>query len=143
MSSPSLCALPSFCLGAFFRMSTYTQEHVRCKESIVHARPQAHSCSLFTRSYKFDTTTSALAVSNRPAYGGICYSNNAISQSETARIYDANGSSATQMWSPSTTGAQAWAHPIDGWAASGVKVTVGCAAPSSSSKNSKATTSTK
>ncbi|KAL5374874.1 hypothetical protein DPSP01_011626 [Paraphaeosphaeria sporulosa] len=99
-------------------------------------------------SYKFDTTTSALAVSSRPAYGGICYSDIAISQSETARIYDANGSSATQMWSASTSGAQAWAHPIDGWASSGVKVSVGCAAPSSSSssstsRNSKATTSSK
>ncbi|KAF2450794.1 hypothetical protein P171DRAFT_345633, partial [Karstenula rhodostoma CBS 690.94] len=86
-------------------------------------------------SYRFNTTTPVLAVSTRPAYGGICYSNIAISQSEIARVYAADGSSATQMWSPSTSGAQAWVHPIDGWAASGVKVSVGCAAPTSSSSS--------
>lgn len=83
--------------------------------------------------YKYATTTTALAVSSRPAYGGICYSDISISQSETAIIYDVDGSSVQQMWSPSTSGAQAYAHLIDGWAPS--KATVGCASPSSSTKS--------
>lgn len=40
-------------------------------------------------------------------------------------MYDSMGSARQEIWSPSTTGAQGWAHPIDGWAAS--SATAGCA----------------
>ena len=65
--------------------------------------------------YKF-ATTGAPIVSNRPAYGGICYTDIQISQELTALVYDSTGSTHTEIWAPSTTGAQGYAHPIDGWA---------------------------
>ena len=40
-------------------------------------------------------------------------------------VYDSTGSAHQEVWAPSTTGAQGWAHPIDGWAAS--SAVVGCA----------------
>ncbi|KAF2626934.1 hypothetical protein BU25DRAFT_75408 [Macroventuria anomochaeta] len=73
--------------------------------------------------YKFATTGTPV-MSNRPAYGGICYTDIPISQELTAVMYDSTGSAHQEVWAPSTTGAQGWAHPIDGWAAS--SAVVGC-----------------
>lgn len=86
--------------------------------------------------YKF-ATTGALVVTSRPAYGGICFTDIPISQELTAVVYDLTGSSHQEIWAPSTTGAQGYAHPIDGWAAS--KAVVGCPvkhSPSSTSARS-------
>jgi hypothetical protein len=74
--------------------------------------------------YKFATTGTPV-VSDRPAYGGICYTDIPISQELTAVVYDSTGSAHQEVWAPSTTGAQGYAHPIDGWAAS--SAAVGCA----------------
>jgi hypothetical protein len=53
-------------------------------------------------------------------------------------MYDSKGSTRQEIWSPSTTGAQGWAHPIDGWAAS--SATAGCAAKKEESKSTSQTT---
>ena len=74
--------------------------------------------------YRF-ATTGVPTSSERPAYGGICYTDIAQGEELTAVVYDSTGSTRQQVWSPSTTGAQGWAHPIDGWAAS--SATAGCA----------------
>ena len=103
----------------------------QCTRLQVRTKTDVPGC----RNYKFATTTSVLAVSKRPAYGGICYSEISISQSETAVVYGADGKSVQQMWAPTTSGATAWAHVIDGWAVGG-KPTVGCASRSSSSSSS-------
>lgn len=73
--------------------------------------------------YNFQTTGTPV-VASRPAYGGICYTNIPISQELTAVVYDSTGSAHQEIWAPSTTGAQGWAHPIDGWAPS--KPVIGC-----------------
>jgi hypothetical protein len=74
--------------------------------------------------YRF-ATTGVPIFSERPAYGGICYTDIAQGEELTAVMYDSMGSARQAIWSPSTTGAQGWAHPIDGWAAS--SATAGCA----------------
>lgn len=74
--------------------------------------------------YKFETTGKPI-VATRPAYGGICYTDIPISQELTAVMYDSTGSAHQEVWAPSTTGAQGWAHPIDGWATS--RPALGCA----------------
>ncbi|KAF3006671.1 hypothetical protein E8E13_008539 [Curvularia kusanoi] len=74
--------------------------------------------------YRF-ATTGLPTLSDRPAYGGICYTDIPQGQELTAVVYDAKGSTRQEIWAPSTTGAQGWAHPIDGWAAS--SATAGCA----------------
>ncbi|KAJ8115311.1 hypothetical protein OPT61_g3020 [Boeremia exigua] len=78
--------------------------------------------------YKFETTGTPV-LSTRPAYGGICYTDIPISQELTAVVYDSTGSAHQEVWAPSTTGAQGWAHPIDGWAAS--EPVLGCPAKQS------------
>lgn len=88
--------------------------------------------------YKF-ATTGALVVSSRPAYGGICFTDIPISQELTAVVYDSTGSSHQEIWAPSTTGAQGYAHPIDGWAAS--KAVVGCPVKHSTSSMSESSSS--
>ncbi|KAF3046624.1 hypothetical protein E8E12_011276 [Didymella heteroderae] len=67
--------------------------------------------------YKF-AITEVPVLSERPAYGGVCYTDIAQGEELTAMVYDSKGSARQEIWSPSTTGAQGWAHPIDGWAAS-------------------------
>lgn len=51
---------------------------------------------------------------DRPAYGGTCYSDFALGQVETVTVYNATALSQTREWSASTTPAQAYGHPIDG-----------------------------
>ena len=46
--------------------------------------------------YKF-ATPGALAMSNRPAYGGICYTDIPISQELTAVVYDFTGSAQQEV----------------------------------------------
>lgn len=73
-------------------------------------------------------------------YGGVCYTDIPVGEELTAVVYDSTGSAHQEVWSPSTTGAQGWAHPIDGWAAS--SATAGCAVKrgaESSSGSSEAT----
>lgn len=89
--------------------------------------------------YKF-ATTGVPVVSERPAYGGICYTDIPLSQELTAVVYDSTGSAHQEVWAPSTTGAQGYAHPIDGWAAS--KPVVGCAAKHSTTSGSGSSSST-
>jgi len=84
-------------------------------------------------------------VSDRPAYGGICYSNIPISSTHTAIVYNSVGSTTQQLWFPSTTGVQAYAHPIDGFA--GSAPTIGCpsvaqSSPASSSTNARPASAT-
>lgn len=90
--------------------------------------------------YKF-ATTGVPIVSERPAYGGICYTDIPKGEELTAVIYDSMGSTRQEIWSPSTTGAQGWAHPIDGWAAS--SATAGCAAKKEESKSTSQSTQPK
>ncbi|KAF2750084.1 hypothetical protein M011DRAFT_474566 [Sporormia fimetaria CBS 119925] len=66
---------------------------------------------------------------NRPAYGATCYSDLVVSFTYTVTAYNASGETDVQQWVASTAGAQAYAHPIDGFALS--SATVGCAAASS------------
>jgi hypothetical protein len=62
--------------------------------------------------------------SNRPAYGGTCYSPFALSQTVTVTAYNSTNVTATAEWIASTTGAQAYAHPIDGFALDAVVTSV-------------------
>jgi hypothetical protein len=75
--------------------------------------------------YRLQMDSFPLVVDQRPAYGGVCYTDIPQGENLTAVVYDSNGSTRQQNWSPNTTGAQGWAHPIDGWAAS--SATMGCA----------------
>lgn len=88
--------------------------------------------------YRF-ATTGVPELSWRPAYGGICYTDIPQGEELTAVVYDSKGSTRREIWSPSTTGAQGWAHPIDGWAASSAMV--GCAVKREAENSSDATTS--
>ncbi|KAJ4989194.1 hypothetical protein SVAN01_05273 [Stagonosporopsis vannaccii] len=76
--------------------------------------------------YRFASTGTPV-VQSRPAYGGVCYTDIPLGQELTALVYDTQGNTHQEVWKPTTTGAQGWAHPIDGWAAS--KPTVGCPVP--------------
>ncbi|KAI1451171.1 hypothetical protein F5Y02DRAFT_424478 [Annulohypoxylon stygium] len=53
--------------------------------------------------------------SNRPAYGGTCYSNFVAGQTVTVTGYDSAGVTGTAPWVASATTDQAYAHPIDGF----------------------------
>ncbi|KAI0844824.1 hypothetical protein F5Y00DRAFT_266146 [Daldinia vernicosa] len=55
---------------------------------------------------------------NRPAYGGTCYSNFKVGQTATVTAYDSASVTATVEWVASATNDQAYAHPIDGFAVS-------------------------
>lgn len=85
------------------------------------------------RGYQFASTGEAV-IKSRPAYGGVCYTDIARGQELTAVIYDALGATREELWKPSTTGAQGWAHPIDGWAVS--RPSVGCAVTTTTSSAS-------
>lgn len=52
----------------------------------------------------------------RPAYGGTCYSDFDLGQVATVTVYNESALSTTKEWSATTTPAQAYAHPIDGYA---------------------------
>ncbi|OLN87683.1 hypothetical protein CCHL11_05631 [Colletotrichum chlorophyti] len=60
---------------------------------------------------------SKTADSDRPAYGGTCYSDFDLSQTATVTVYNPVELSTTIAWVATTTPAQAYAHPIDGIAA--------------------------
>lgn len=53
--------------------------------------------------------------SNRPAYGGTCYSNFQVGQTVQVTAYDTASVTATATWIASATNDQAYAHPIDGF----------------------------
>ncbi|OTB20813.1 hypothetical protein K445DRAFT_313297 [Daldinia sp. EC12] len=55
---------------------------------------------------------------NRPAYGGTCYSNFQVGQTVKVTAYDSASVTATVDWVASATNDQAYAHPIDGFALS-------------------------
>ncbi|KAK4995555.1 hypothetical protein LTR66_004649, partial [Elasticomyces elasticus] len=60
---------------------------------------------------------SATSVSDRPAYGKNCYSPLLLGQTFTVTAYNSVSVTATIMWSAYTTGENAYAHVIDGFAA--------------------------
>jgi hypothetical protein len=63
----------------------------------------------------------------RPAYGGTCYSNFDVGTTATVTAYDQTGLIQLVEWVASTSDAQAYAHPMDGFAA--VHPSLGCPAP--------------
>ncbi|KAF2026313.1 hypothetical protein EK21DRAFT_115991 [Setomelanomma holmii] len=69
-------------------------------------------------------------VRDRPGYGGTCISEFSVSSTLTVLQYDSIGETNMAPFGATTTGAHAYAHPIDGFAASAPKV--GCATLSSS-----------
>lgn len=71
---------------------------------------------------------------NRPAYGGTCYSDFAVGTNYPVIAYDAEGDTTSQQFSASTSGAQAYAHPMDGIALT--SPTIGCPAYLQSSSSS-------
>ncbi|KAH6629755.1 hypothetical protein C7974DRAFT_192787 [Boeremia exigua] len=80
--------------------------------------------------YKFTPPEDPL-IASRPAYGGTCYSPFTMGVTETAVAYDEDGSTRLQPWAATTTGDNAYAHPIDGFAEN--TPSVGCIAPISTS----------
>lgn len=54
--------------------------------------------------------------SDRPAFGGTCYSDIALGETVTVTTYDNSTLLATSTWSPTTSGAQAYAYAMDGFA---------------------------
>ncbi|KAF2133097.1 hypothetical protein P153DRAFT_392955 [Dothidotthia symphoricarpi CBS 119687] len=69
-------------------------------------------------------------IRDRPFYGGTCYSEFSVSKSATVLKYGEDGQTDVELWAATTTGANAYAHPIDGFAIS--FPTLGCAAQVSS-----------
>lgn len=53
---------------------------------------------------------------DRPAYGGTCYSNFEVGQTVTVTAYDSENVTATVDWVASSTADQAYGHVIDGFA---------------------------
>ncbi|RFU33042.1 hypothetical protein B7463_g3276, partial [Scytalidium lignicola] len=53
--------------------------------------------------------------SSRPAYGGTCFSDFTLSQEVQVTVYNNASVTSTINFIASTTPAQAFAHPIDGW----------------------------
>ncbi|KAI1414641.1 hypothetical protein F5Y13DRAFT_157961 [Hypoxylon sp. FL1857] len=56
-----------------------------------------------------------LVDTDRPAYGGTCYSNFQVGQTAQVTQYDTSSVTATGPWIASATNDQAYAHPIDGF----------------------------
>ncbi|KAJ4305316.1 hypothetical protein N0V90_000847 [Kalmusia sp. IMI 367209] len=69
--------------------------------------------------------------SDRPAYGGTCYSDLPANTNIPVIAYDETGDTASKAFSASTSGAQAYAHPMDGWALTSPTM-VGCPTSSTS-----------
>ncbi|KAH7357626.1 hypothetical protein BKA66DRAFT_394384, partial [Pyrenochaeta sp. MPI-SDFR-AT-0127] len=69
-------------------------------------------------------------VRDRPAYGGTCYSDFSLSQTVTVLKYDSLGETNVEPWVATVSPAQAFAHPIDGFAKS--FPSLGCGALTSS-----------
>lgn len=78
---------------------------------------------------------------SRPGYGGTCYSDFGVSQTYPVIAYNEAGDTASQIFSASVSGAQAYAHPIDGFALSS-PTTVGCPTRISSLPSDTSTSST-
>ncbi|KAI5860496.1 hypothetical protein GGS23DRAFT_580373 [Durotheca rogersii] len=55
------------------------------------------------------------ADTNRPAYGGTCYSNFQAGQTVRVTAYDSASVTATVIWTAAASTDQAYAHPIDGF----------------------------
>ncbi|KAF2268667.1 hypothetical protein CC78DRAFT_565168 [Lojkania enalia] len=66
---------------------------------------------------------------NRPGYGGTCYSDFTVGSTYTVTAFNVSGDTNVAIWIASTRDEQAYAHPIDGFAAS--PPTLGCPAPHS------------
>ncbi|KAK2732998.1 CFEM domain protein [Colletotrichum kahawae] len=69
---------------------------------------------------------------DRPAYGGTCYSNFDLSQTATVTVYNPVELSTTIAWVATTTPAQAYNHPIEGFAMDYTPTTSASAAQESS-----------
>ncbi|KAH7094310.1 hypothetical protein FB567DRAFT_1151 [Paraphoma chrysanthemicola] len=69
-------------------------------------------------------------VRERPGYGGTCYSQFTVASTATVLQYDSIGETNMAPFVASTSGANAYAHPIDGFAPFAPRL--GCAATSSS-----------
>jgi hypothetical protein len=102
------------------------------------------ACPLTTqRSYLFhppDTTVDP----ERPGYGGTCYSDLPAKTNVPVIAFNEDGDTASKAFSQSVSGAQAFAHPIDGWALT--SPTIGCPTASAtltSDSDSAATKSSK
>lgn len=65
---------------------------------------------------------STIVDSNRPAYGGTCYTTFTIGQSINVLAYNSTTLTATQPWVASSSADQAYAHVIDGFAMAEVSV---------------------
>jgi hypothetical protein len=81
------------------------------------------------RSYQFhppDTTVDT----DRPGYGGTCYSDLPAKTNVPVIAFNEDGDTASKAFSQSASGAQAFAHPIDGWALT--SPTIGCPTASAS-----------
>ncbi|KAF1978352.1 hypothetical protein BU23DRAFT_524916 [Bimuria novae-zelandiae CBS 107.79] len=72
---------------------------------------------------------------DRPGYGGTCYSDLPANTNVPVEKWDAEGNIASGAFSQSTSGAQAFAHPIDGWALTSPTM-IGCPTTSASSSSS-------
>ncbi|PVI04843.1 hypothetical protein DM02DRAFT_611201 [Periconia macrospinosa] len=75
--------------------------------------------------------------SNRPFYGGTCYSDMTSGSSYPLVQYNTNGDTASSLFPVTTTNVQAFAHPIDGFAATS-PTNLGCSAPASKSSSASA-----
>ena len=79
---------------------------------------------MYASGYLFTPPKTPL-VRDRPGYGGTCYSDFTVSSTVKVLQYDESGSTVVVPWAASTSPAQAFAHPIDGFAPNAPKV--GCA----------------
>lgn len=94
--------------------------HAALRTYLLHLPPLCSQTFILTRNNKSGFTLAlptSTVNSDRPAYGGTCYSDFALGAVATVTMYNSSALSMTTEWTASTTPAQAYAHPIDGIAA--------------------------
>ncbi|KAF9740341.1 hypothetical protein PMIN06_009626 [Paraphaeosphaeria minitans] len=129
---------PSEFLESYTSVVTTNSGGTRISSSIVPAMSPfvcpKNYCTMFAEarnyiaccpsSYQFhppDTTVDP----DRPAYGGTCYSDLPAKTNVPVIAYDEDGETVSKAFSQSASGGQAFAHPIDGWAATS-PTAIGC-----------------
>ncbi|GME46128.1 hypothetical protein GTA08_BOTSDO09120 [Neofusicoccum parvum] len=108
---------PLVCPQAWHTVNTFTSNYIACcPEGFLLALP----------STTVDT--------NRPAYGGTCYSSFTVGKTVNVTAYNSVSITATQEWVASSTADQAYGHVIEGFALEQAAVSSSTAAASSSNK---------
>ncbi|KAF4303100.1 hypothetical protein GTA08_BOTSDO09120 [Botryosphaeria dothidea] len=110
---------PLVCPQAWTAVNTFSSNYIACCPSGFLLHPP-----------------STIVDSNRPAYGGTCYTTFTIGQSMNVLAYNSTTLTATQPWVASSSADQAYAHVIDGFAMAEVSVSTTASASAATSSSS-------